>query len=399
MAQLPPLPPSPSSRFILVTGGLGYIGSHTTVEILKKGHNVIIIDNLSNCFNNVYDNVEKLATRHYKKLGKTMPFLRFYNIDYRDPIGLRKVLDTYTPTINGVKGPSQIMGVIHFAASKSVPESISQPLKYYMNNVSGLIEFCDILGTYAIKNLVFSSSAAVYGGLADKVANIREEMCVHHPETYVDDDGKSTTTEPGCFGLTSPYSRTKYMCEAILADLAASDPSWNIIALRYFNPVSCDSSGVLGERARGVPTNLLPVVTSVLTGEKPFLNVFGDDYNTRDGSAVRDFIHVSDLALGHIAALDAMADGKIQGKFRTFNLGSSTGHSVLEVIAAMEKISGKKIAYRLVGRREGDLPSCVAKNTRASKELGWTTTRSLDDAAKDLYNYLVLNNLMNAVKL
>jgi len=387
--------PSASDRFILVTGGLGYIGSHTTVEILKKGHNVIIIDNLSNCFKNVYDNIENLATRHYKKLGKPMPFLRFYNIDYRDPIALRKVLDTYTPTTNGVKSPSQIMGVIHFAASKSVPESLTQPLHYYQNNVSGLVDFCATLETYNIKNLVFSSSAAVYGGQAEKVANIREELCVHFPTTYVDDDGKEVTAEPGCFGLTNPYARTKYMCEVILADLAASDPTWNIIALRYFNPVSCDSSGVLGERARGVPTNLLPVVTGVLTGEHESLNVFGSDYKTRDGSAVRDFIHVSDLALGHIAALDAMTENRIQGKFRTFNLGSSTGHSVLEVIAAMEKVSGKKIAYRLVGRREGDLPSCVARNTRASKELGWTTTRSLDDAAKDLYNYLTLNNLLN----
>jgi UDP-glucose 4-epimerase len=390
--------PSPTDRFILVTGGLGYIGSHTIVEILKKGHNVIIIDNLSNSFKNVYDNIENLASRQYKKLGKTMPFLRFYNIDYRDPVGLHKVLDTYTPTVDGVKGPSQITGVIHFAASKSVPESITQPLQYYMNNVSGLVEFCSVLGDYNIKNLVFSSSAAVYGGQADKVANIREELCVHQPTTYVDDDGKEVSVEAGCFGLTNPYSRTKYMCEAILADLAASDSTWNIIALRYFNPISCDASGVLGERARGVPTNLLPVVTSVLTGEQPFLKVFGSDYNTRDGSAVRDFIHVSDLALGHIAALEAMADGKIAGKFRTFNLGSSTGHSVLEVIAAMEKVSGKKIAYRLVDRREGDLPSCVAKNTRAAKELGWTTTKSLDDASKDLYHYLVLNNFLNVVK-
>jgi len=384
------------TRFILVTGGLGYIGSHTVVEILKRGgYGVIIIDNLSNSFSPVFDNIDALSTRHYKLIGKPKPLLRFYNIDYRDSAGLKKVLDTYsTQSDQGIK--SQIAGVIHFAASKSVPDSISQPLAYYMNNVSGLVDFCVTLGKYGIKDLVFSSSAAVYGATADVVPFLREEHCVHQTEKFTDDDGQVKTVQAGSIGLTCPYPRTKWMCEAILSDLCFSDPSWNIIALRYFNPISCHSSGVLGERARGVPTNLLPVVTSVMTGEQPEFNVFGSDYDTRDGTAVRDFIHVSDLASGHLKALEAMTKGKVRGQFRTFNLGSSTGHSVLEVVRAMEKVSGLTIPYRLVGRRAGDIPSCVAKNTRAQQELGWKPERSLEVCATDLHHYLVVNGHLKA---
>jgi UDP-glucose 4-epimerase len=384
------------SSFILITGGLGYIGSHTTLQILQRGHNVIIIDNLSNSFPVVFDRINSLVTRHYKLLGKSMPLFRFYNIDYRDHVALKSILDTYTPrTEMGTKSVSQITGVIHFAASKSVPDSISRPLQYYSNNVSGLVDFCEILGEYGIKNLVFSSSAAVYGATAGRYPFLREELCVHQPEEYTDEKGQIHRVEPGCVGLTSPYSRTKWMCESILADLCVSDPSWNVIALRYFNPISCDSSGILGERARGVPTNLMPVVTSVMTGELPVLSVYGSDYDTTDGTAVRDFIHVTDLALGHIAALDAMADGRVRGQFRTFNLGSSTGHSVLEVVKAMEDASKRTIPFQKVGRRAGDLPSCVAKNTRAGVELGWRPERSLEKCASDLCNYLALNGMMD----
>jgi UDP-glucose 4-epimerase len=389
-------PNAADSKFILVTGGLGYIGSHTTLEILRRGHNVIIIDDLSNSFPVVFDRIQTLVTRHYKLQSKPMPLFRFYNVDYRDHVALKTILDTYTPrTENGTHEVSQITGVIHFAASKSVPDSITQPLQYYANNVSGLVDLCAILGEYSIKNLVFSSSAAVYGATASQIPFLPEELCVHQPEEYTDEHGHTQRVEPGSVGLTSPYSRTKWMCEAVLADLCASDPSWNVIALRYFNPISCDSSGILGERARGVPTNLMPVVTSVMTGELPVLNVYGSDYDTIDGTAVRDFIHVSDLALGHIAALDAMADGRICGQYRTFNLGSSTGHSVLEVVKAMELASNRTIPYQKVDRRAGDLPSCVAKNTRAAVELGWIPERSLDQCASDLCNYLVLNGMMD----
>jgi UDP-glucose 4-epimerase len=321
--------------------------------------------------------------------------MRHYNIDYRDHMALRRILDAYSnPSATNNNEISQISGVIHFAASKSVPDSISQPLQYYTNNVSGLIDFCAILGEYNIKSLVFSSSAAVYGEAASQHRYLREEHCVHQTEKYMDEHGQVHKVQPGCNGLTSPYSRTKWMCEAILLDLCVSDPSWNIIALRYFNPISCDASGMLGERARGVPTNLLPVVTNVMTGELPFLNVYGSDYDTIDGTAVRDFIHVTDLALGHIAALDAMAEGRVKGQYRTFNLGSSSGHSVLEVIDAMEQASGQKIPYRKVARRPGDLPSCVAKNTRAGEELGWKPERSLETCSKNLYHYLVLNGFI-----
>jgi UDP-glucose 4-epimerase len=393
--SVPHTTPQELPQFILVTGGLGYIGSHTTLEILKRGQNVIIVDNLSNSYPEVFERINSMVTRHYKLLGKTKPLFEFHNIDYRDPVALRRILDTYAPkNVLDTRVVSQVSGVIHFAASKSVPESIGRPLKYYGNNVSGLVDLCETLREYGIKDLVFSSSAAVYGASASQFPFLREECCVHEPQAWTDDNGQTHTTESGCVGLTSPYSRTKWMCEAILADLCVSDPSWNIVALRYFNPISCDSSGILGERARGVPTNLLPVVTGVMTGESAFLKVFGSDYDTRDGTAVRDFIHVTDLALGHLAALDTMAGGRLSGQFRTFNLGSSTGHSVLEVIAAIEKVSQKPIPHQKVDRRAGDLPSCVAKNTRAQQELGWRPERSLDVCARDIHHYLILNGMI-----
>jgi UDP-glucose 4-epimerase len=380
-----PLPEN-SPGFVLLTGGLGYIGSHTTLELLKRGYDVVILDNLSNSFPVVFDQLTSVVSRYFEKLGKPMPVFRFYNVDYRDHVALKAIFDIYI---------HQIRGVIHLAASKSVVESIDQPLQYYANNVSGLIDFCSILGEYGIKSIVFSSSAAVYGSTANSLASLAEELCVHRSETYTDEDGKTHTIQPGCTGLTSPYSRTKWMGEAILADLCVSDPSWSVIALRYFNPIGCDASGVLGERARGTPTNLLPVVTSVLTGEQPVLNVYGSEYNTKDGTAVRDFIHVTDLALGHIAALDALTDGKVRGQFRAFNLGCSQGHSVLDVIRAMEGASRRTIPFRMMDPRPGDLSSCVAKAHRAEEELKWKAERPLETCASDLCNYLVVNGLLS----
>ncbi|KAH0537522.1 hypothetical protein FGG08_005697 [Glutinoglossum americanum] len=390
--------PKDDSRYVLVTGGLGYIGSHTTLELLRSGYNVIVIDNLSNSYPIVFHRIKVLATKYYEMVGKSMPLLRFYNADYRDRFALKSILDAYilrpkSPSC-GSSSTSQIIGVIHFAASKAVEESIHQPLHYYANNVGGLVDFCSILGEYGIKSFVFSSSAAVYGAAANSSTPLREELCVHQPEVYTDDDGEIQTAQSGCRGLTSPYSRTKWMCEAILSDLCVADPSWTVIALRYFNPIGCDSSGMLGEKARGTPSNLMPTVARVITGDLPILSVYGADYDTKDGTAVRDFIHVTDLARGHIAALVAAAEERIRGPFRAFNLGSGHGHSVLDVVKAMECASRKKISYRTIGRRPGDLSSCVAKTQRAEEELSWTIERPLKTCSKDICNFLVVNGLV-----
>jgi UDP-glucose 4-epimerase len=286
---------------------------------------------------------------------------------------------------------SRITGVIHFAAFKSVEESIHNPLKYYTNNVSGLIEFTSLLEEFNIKNFVFSSSATIYGTVADRGIPLREDDCIHHPQVHVGENGEETIIQPGVCGLSSPYGRTKWMAEAILADLARSDPTWSITALRYFNPVGCHESGLLGEDPRQKPSNLIPVIANVLKGAKPVLEIFGSDWDTNDGTAVRDFIHVTDLARGHIAALAAAADGRIQEPFRTFNLGSGRGHSVSEVLLSIEKTSSKKIPTRFVGRRKGDVGFCVAEVHRAEKELGWKTEKSLDDCSVDVCNFLEMS--------
>lgn len=357
--------------YVLVLGGLGFIGSHTALELLKAGKNCIIIDDLSNAFPTVLSSIKEAATQWCDRNERTVPELKFYEMDYRSP-GLRLVLDSYN-----------ISGVIHFAAFKSVSESIANPLDYYMNNVCGLVQLLKLLDSYNIKKFVFSSSATVYGTKAEQGIPLREEDVVHHPTTY-ERDGETITAIPGAMGLTSPYGRSKYFGEAILADVAYADPSWNILALRYFNPIGCDVSGLLGEDPRGVPTNLFPVLAQVLTGDRPKLEIFGSDWETRDGTAVRDFIHVSDLARGHIAALDA----KVDAPFRTFNLGTGTGTTVAEALGALEAASGRKIPAVLAPRREGDVGSCVAANSRATAELGWTTSESLLQSAKDLWRFV-----------
>ncbi|GMK54931.1 hypothetical protein CspeluHIS016_0115170 [Cutaneotrichosporon spelunceum] len=357
--------------YVLVLGGLGFIGSHTVLELLKAGHNVVIVDDLSNSFSTVSDSIREAASLSCSATGRTMPSLKFHEMDYCAP-GLALVLDSY-----------HISGVIHFAAFKSVSESIAAPLDYYMNNVCELVSLLKLLGSYGIKKFVFSSSATVYGTKAEKGIPLREEDVVHHPLTY-ERDGETVTAVPGAMGLTSPYGRSKYFGEAILADLAYSDPSWNILALRYFNPIGCDASGLLGEDPRGVPTNLFPVLAQVLTGDRAQLEIFGSDWDTRDGTAVRDFIHVSDLARGHIAALDA----KVDAPFRTFNLGTGTGTTVSEALGALEAASGRAIPAVRVPRREGDVGSCVAANSRATTELGWSTTESLLQSARDLWGFV-----------
>ena len=409
----------PSSTFIMVVGGLGYIGSHTTLELLKEGYNVLIIDDLSNSYENVLDKIQTLAAEYYSVQGKAMPALHFQKLDYRSP-AMKTILANYSTyalmskaksanrrhpystlqridsgiDIDDDSGDepvlerrSRISGVIHFAAYKSVEESIRMPLRYYNNNVCGLVDFLALLEQFGIKNFVFSSSATVYGEGANCGVPLREELCVHHPESFVDGNGFSQRVLPGVLGLTSPYGRSKFMCESILADLAKSDPSWSITALRYFNPVGCHESGILGEDPRQKPSNLIPVIGTVLTGSRPVLDIFGTDWDTPDGTAVRDFIHVVDLARGHIAALAASAAGRVKEPFRAYNLGTGKGHTVREVLSSLERASQRSIPAREVGRRAGDVGFCVAEVRRAQEELEWRAERTLDDCSGDVWNF------------
>jgi UDP-glucose 4-epimerase len=302
---------------------------------------------------------------------------------------MQALLESHCPSgLPGSATRSNIIGVIHFAAYKAVEESIHQPLKYYQNNINGLVDFMTLLDEFDIKTFIFSSSASIYGTLADCIPLLREEHCVHEPMTYHENDGTEGLAQQGCTGITNPYGRTKFFGEAILSDLAKSDPSWNIVGLRYFNPIGCDASGLLGEDPKGVPSNLLPVVIKVMTGQIPELAVYGGDWNTPDGTTVRDFIHVTDLARGHTAALAAASGGKIKRGYRAFNLGTGTGYSVLEVVDAMESVSQLPIPRRVVGRRAGDVQCSVAAVERARNELGWETKKSLRDACLDMWHYL-----------
>lgn len=380
-------------QHILVTGGLGYIGSHTTLELLKAGYNVIVIDDLSNAFHDVFDRLSFLATIFHEENGTKMPSLRLHDHDYRDTAALRALLEQYKLPSRWGRSESKIVGVIHFAAHKAVEESIKNPLKYYANNVSGMIDFAETLGDFGIKTFIFSSSATVYGTLATSGLPLKEELCVHKEENFNDHGGVERTSLPGCTGITNPYGRTKWICEAILADLAASDPEWTVVALRYFNPIGCDESGLLGEDPRQIPTNLLPVVVKVMTGQYEELQMFGADWDTEDGTAVRDFIHVTDLARGHIAALTASNDRKLADNFRSFNLGTGGGHSVLEVVKTMENVSGSHIPRKTAGRRPGDVGSCVAIATRSQDELQWETEKTLADACVDICNFLEVRSL------
>ncbi|KAM0427383.1 hypothetical protein ACHAQK_012098 [Fusarium lateritium] len=370
------------NEFILVVGGLGYIGSHTSWELLKDGYNIIIVDNLTNSFTTVLHTLNSMADTYHKTTSSRRPAIHFYKADFRNQDKMEGILHKYAHT-SSRENMSQIKGVIHFAAYKSVSESIQDPLKYYDNNVSGLVSFCRTLAFFNIKNLVFSSSATVYGVLADKGGRLREDLCTHVETSRVNSQGQQETTLPGCTGLTNPYGRTKWMCEAILSDLAISDPSWTVVALRYFNPVGCDEFGLLGEDPRTTPTNLMPVVLQVMTGGLEHLSIYGTDWDTPDGTAIRDFIHVSDLARGHLAALSTKNSG-----FQTFNIGTGSGHSVTEVVNAMSEASGKPIASVKTGRREGDVGICVADPTKAMAELGWKPTKSLLDSCLDLCRFL-----------
>ncbi|SPO01407.1 related to UDP-glucose 4-epimerase [Cephalotrichum gorgonifer] len=391
-----------SQRYILVVGGLGFIGSHTSLELLKNGYNVIMVDNLSNSYPGVLTAIKHLAAKECQRRGRVMPAVRFHDIDYQSP-AMQFLLDSYSEPVSpprAAAGPngeaeaegrqrvtyrSQIAGVIHFAAFKSVVESISNPLDYYDNNVCGLVQLLRQLSKYNIRNFVFSSSATVYGSKATVGKLLREEDIIHHEESTTDERGNEVKVEPTMVGLTCPYARTKYFAEAILADVAASDPKWRIVSLRYFNPIGCDPSGLIGESPRNTPTNLFPVIAQVLTGQRAQLDVFGRDWDTADGTPVRDFIHVSDIARGHIAALDG---APCDAPFRTYNLGSGTGTTVHEAVKSLEQASGKAIGINWAGRRPGDVGFCVASNERARAELGWTPRESIAKCARDLWNYV-----------
>ena len=339
----------------------------------------------------MFDRLKEMVAHHYEtvKIGCRRPSLKLFETDYRDAQKMSSILEQYETNrefrqVSNLQRRSNISGVIHFAAFKAVGESIQHPLKYYANNVGGLIDFCSLLGDFGIKNFVFSSSATVYGTVADIGTPLREEYCSQQTTRFIDDDGQKKIVESGCAGLTNPYGRTKWMCEAILSDLAHADPNWTITALRYFNPIGCDESGLLGEDPRAAATNLMPVVLRVMSGDLPVLSIYGNDYNTPDGTAVRDYIHVTDLALGHLAALKSRSD---RG-FRVYNLGSGQGYSVLDVVAAMEQVSHQKIPTKLVSRREGDVGMCVAKAGRAQRELGWRTEKDLQTCCRDIWRFL-----------
>ncbi|KAJ4993097.1 UDP-glucose 4-epimerase [Stagonosporopsis vannaccii] len=372
-------------EYVLVVGGLGYIGSHTSWELLKAGRNVIIVDNLSNSYKDVLQRLQLLVGNHYSGTSTKPPHLDFYEADYRKCSTMKSILERYD-SLRTLK--STITSVIHFAAYKAVSESLLQPLKYYSNNVAGLIDFCTLLDTLDIKTVVFSSSATVYGELANLGGRLREEQTAHTTTTWTDASGTSHTTLAGCTGLTNPYGRTKWMSEAILSDLAASDPEWRIFALRYFNPVGCDGSGLLGEDPRGTPNNLMPLVVRAMEGEVDALSVFGDDWDTHDGTAVRDFIHVSDLARGHVAAIAAGTGGDVKCGFHAVNLGTGSGSSVREVVETMQAVSGKEIKTHKTGRREGDVGVCVADPAKAERMLGWTPIKTLEDSCRDICRFL-----------
>lgn len=380
-----------SSKHVMVVGGLGYIGSHTTLELLKEGYNVIVVDDLSNSFASVIENVRNLASEWCSKQGLQVPMLKLHQFDYRSQ-WMRHLLSRYAlrKTDENAEPRSRIAGVIHFAAFKSVEESISKPIAYYQNNICGLIELLSLLQEFGIKNFVFSSSATVYGTRANAGKPLKEKDLVHFPETVTTEDGESEELIPGATGLTSPYGRTKYFAEAILADVARADPSMRITALRYFNPVGCHPSGTLREDPRQVPTNLFPVIAQVLTGVRPVLNVFGSDWDTRDGTAVRDFIHVMDLAKGHIAAMSAASSDKNTESFRSYNLGTGNGTTVAEVVTYFEKASGVKLPVNMTHRRAGDVGFCVAATKRATEELGWKTELSMEQCARDCWNAICM---------
>lgn len=333
---------------IMVSGGAGYIGSHTCVELLREGHQVVVVDNLVNAKQESLRRVEELS-------GKKVSF---HKVDLLDAAALDQVFAS-----ERAQGAA-IEAVIHFAGLKAVGESVQIPLRYYHNNLTGTFKLCDAMARHGCFNMMFSSSATVYG-LVERLP----------------------LTEDAPLGATNPYGRTKLYIEQILRDLQAADKRFNMVILRYFNPVGAHESGRIGEDPNGVPNNLVPYIAQVAVGKLPYLRVWGNDYPTPDGTGVRDYIHIYDLAMGHVKALAAFKAGGV----KTYNLGSGTGTSVLEMLAAFERACGKKLAHQIMPRREGDIAACYADPGLANRELGWRTTKTVDDMCRDAWRWQSAN--------
>ena len=331
---------------ILVTGGTGFIGSHTVVELLNNNEEVVIVDNFINSSPEVINKIKQITGKDFK----------FYEVDILDKEKFKKVFEE-----------NDIKSVIHFAGLKAVGESVKKPLEYYHNNITGTLVLLNVMKKYNCKELVFSSSATVYGNPGKP--------------KYVETMGRGNTT--------NPYGTTKAMIEKILEDLYVSDNTWKISMLRYFNPIGAHSSGLIGDNPNGIPNNLMPYIQKVAIGELKELSIFGDDYNTPDGTGVRDYIHVVDLALGHIKALEKLERGE-NGVY-VYNLGSGKGCSVLELVKTFEKVNNVKIPYKISPRRAGDLDEFYADPTKAKKELDWCTQKTVEDMCKDSWNYIKNN--------
>lgn len=326
---------------ILVTGGAGFIGSHTLIELIAAGHNPVVVDNLSNASPEAIHRVEKIV-------GQPIPF---YEVDIRDREGLEKVFSQHTFDC-----------CIHFAGLKAVGESVQKPWEYYENNIGGTLVLVDVMRKHGLKNIIFSSSATVYGA----------------PETMpiTEDCPKGT--------VTNPYGQTKSMLEQVLTDIQKADPQWNVVLLRYFNPIGAHKSGTIGEDPNGIPNNLMPYITQVAVGKLQQLGVFGNDYPTHDGTGVRDYIHVVDLAKGHVCALSAIEK---KCGLAVYNLGTGQGYSVLDLVHAFEKATGVKVPYVIKPRRSGDVAECWSDPSKAARELGWKAQYGIEDMCEDAWRW------------
>ena len=329
---------------ILITGGAGYIGTHTCVELLNGGSEIVVMDNFVNSKPEALKRITELT-------GKTF---KFYEADLLDKAAIERIFTE-----------NKIDSVIHFAGLKAVAESVTIPMTYYHNNITGTLILCETMAKYGCKRIVFSSSATVYGT----------------PKTV-------PITEDFPLSTTNPYGSTKLMSEQILRDIYVSDNEWSIALLRYFNPIGAHKSGRIGEDPNGTPNNLMPIITRVANGQIPFLNVCGTDYDTPDGTGVRDYIHVVDLAAGHVKAIDKIMNGT---GVVTYNLGTGKGYSVLEVVKAFEKASGVKVNYELAPRRPGDIAECYANPEKASRELGWSAVKTIEEMCADSWNFVIKN--------
>lgn len=326
---------------VLVTGGAGYIGSHTVVELLNRGEEIVIVDNFCNSKPEMLDKIKQITNKDFK----------FYEVDLLDKEKLEKVFD---------ENP-EIDSVIHFAGLKAVGESVAKPVEYYHNNITGTLVLLDVMKSHNCKKIVFSSSATVYGN--PKTVPIREDFPL---------------------STTNPYGSTKLMIEQILSDVYVSDNEWSIILLRYFNPIGAHESGLIGENPNGIPNNLMPYINQVACGKLEYLRVFGNDYDTVDGTGVRDYIHVVDLAQGHLKALDKARN--FTG-VEAYNLGTGTGYSVLQIVKAFEDATGVEVKYKIVERRPGDIPTCYADPSKAKNDLGWEAKRGIEEMCRDAWRF------------